>query len=478
VGGSGSAASLVLVGFSFLSPAAEAAWDFTPTLGISQGYIDNVTLEAEGLEAEEWVTRITPGVQVVGNARRFQASLNYALEGLWYRELPSRDQVYHRLNSNAHIPLVGEVFGMDAYGTVSQQIVDPTSELPFTLFSGTENLTDITSVALSPYVQHSFGRGYEFLARYTASRNEWDDPVISDTESGIGLLSLSNSAAPGKFFWSANLRDERVDFGSGADFEFYSGLIELGIRVSQSTRFSVRGGQETISSTSPLAADPMSEEILTAQNDIDDSRWDIGVVHDSGGRGYFELRVGERFFGNTVQLTLQRSLRRMNLRLVYSEDPTTYAFESRYSNSFDFNPSANLQFVPLERFVDEFFVRKNLDGELSISGVRSDFTVGVFADEREFQSSPVVDRVVGGRASGIWRFGSSSRLSFTVEVGREEFEGIDNGDRTLVQLGYGRTLGPRVDFDVTAGRAQRKGVPANLQFEENSVLASLWFRFR
>jgi hypothetical protein len=457
---------LCLLAALAVAPAASAAeWEVLKTLGLTEAYSDNILIDRPGLEEDEWVTRVSPRIQAEATgARGFEASIDYALEALAYQSDSSRNQIFNRLDANARVPLAADVFAVDLYGTVAQQIVDPSAELPFTLLSGTTNLTDVSTVGVAPVVQVEFGDGAAFTARYIAAHNDWDLAEIPDADSRGGLLSLGNSTGTSVLIWGVYLVGEHVDFDTGTMFDLESAQLEFGARLAPQTFLSFRAGREEFQFRSVLQ-----------QSDVDDEVWYVGIVRDLGERSQFEMRVGERFFGDTAVFNFERRSDRINVRITYREEPATYALQSDFGELLDFDGTASLELAPIERFVDQFFINERADFELSREGRRTEYGIGAYDEERLFVDTGQSDVTTGALAYWRWRFGARSRLIIDVFDDEISVLGAESTARKRVELGFEKVLSGGTQLEVAVARTRQEGGDAMFEYEENSFLVSAWF---
>src|SRR5688572_17605371 len=75
--------ALVLLTSASNAAAQARAWSVTPSIGLRGTYTDNVSLTAAP-ERGEFVTQISPAINVNGRGSRFNASLNYTADALFY----------------------------------------------------------------------------------------------------------------------------------------------------------------------------------------------------------------------------------------------------------------------------------------------------------------------------------------------------------------------------------------------------------
>jgi len=87
-------------------PAAALDWDFTPTLGGSATFTDNVNQSANNAESS-FILTATPGFSLQSRgSQRLEAGMFYGLTGVTRTGEGQDDSLYSSLNANANSELV------------------------------------------------------------------------------------------------------------------------------------------------------------------------------------------------------------------------------------------------------------------------------------------------------------------------------------------------------------------------------------
>ncbi|MGH8594973.1 MAG: hypothetical protein ACREV3_14325, partial [Gammaproteobacteria bacterium] len=97
-----------LAGATYFGEDAERVqpgWTVVPELSVKEVFTDNLFLTASA-EEEDFVTELTPRINIYGNARRASVRVNYALQGLLYANNGDENTHFHQLFSAGVFELV------------------------------------------------------------------------------------------------------------------------------------------------------------------------------------------------------------------------------------------------------------------------------------------------------------------------------------------------------------------------------------
>jgi uncharacterized protein (PEP-CTERM system associated) len=160
----------------------QPGWTVVPELSVKEVFTDNLFLSASD-EEEDFVTELTPRINIYGNGRRATVRVNYALQGLLYANNGDQNTHFHQLFSSGVCELVRQLIFIDGGATITQQNLTDTGRGVFTNFgpgtflggvgdniSVTGERETVTTYRLSPYLVHRFGDWADAELRF-----EYDD---------------------------------------------------------------------------------------------------------------------------------------------------------------------------------------------------------------------------------------------------------------------------------------------------------------
>jgi len=321
---------IVVVPFSFFLANNSFAGEitFTPSLGIKESYSDNILLAPKGQEQSESVTEISPAFTFKTRGSHFNASVNYSMQNLLYKNENSRNQTYNKLAATSTSELLDDYFYFDLNANHSQQIINPDQPIGLNHIAITNNTSDVSSYSMAPYIRHSFHNIADILLKYSYSNVDYRrDELIDVTQSGVNLDLASPSKTPG-YSWGLKYLQQKSDYVTGNDSEFIRGSLQLGYRFTSRMHVYASKGKD--------------ENMFTVANnrDISSSFWNAGFDWQPDSRDSVTLQYGERFFGHTAQFGWRHSAKRLTLNAHYEEELSTSALSLLQSQQFS-NASIN-----------------------------------------------------------------------------------------------------------------------------------------
>ncbi len=306
-------AALVLLTMAPDTPAQTRAWTITPSIGLRGTYTDNVSLSAAP-ENGEFVTQISPAISINGRGSRFNASLNYTADALFYARNSDENRLANTLGASANLEAIENFFFIDATGSVSQSYISPFGARPTDIFSLTDNRAETRTFGLSPYVRGQFRDGTSYEVR---NRNTW-------TGADTGALADVQTRQ-----WSASVNSPIRLFGVGVD--------AADNRVSYDVN-DPRPDQETRHVRARLFFQPDASLRLSASAGREENNFTLGQENSYRTYGYgalwqptprttAEFNWERRFFGIARLASLAHRTRLTAWNLSYSRDVSSFQQE-------------------------------------------------------------------------------------------------------------------------------------------------------
>lgn len=210
-----------------LAPSARAGdWVITPRGEDQELFTDNVFLEPTDRRSD-LITTLAPGINITGASPRLSGTLDYSPNFYLFALNPNQDIIGHNLYANGTATLAPNLLYFDLHAYASLQPTTPAlstdlSSLvpssglsavgPTTPFLPTAipkaQLTQVTTVIASPYVQRRFGDYGTGEVRYTFADNNFSGgenllltPAASALQSGSDLTNEGTATfVTGSFF--------------------------------------------------------------------------------------------------------------------------------------------------------------------------------------------------------------------------------------------------------------------------------------
>ena len=473
-------------------------WTVVPELSVKEVFTDNVFLTASD-EEEDFVTELTPRINIYGNAKRASVRVNYALQGLLYANNGDENTHFHQLFSAGVFELVRQLVFIDGSATITQQNRTDTGRGVFTNFgpgtflggvgdniSVTGERTTVTTYGLSPYLVQRLGDWADAELRFgydDVSESDEDEPVdgsrrTTDSTSQRYYAKIESGSRFNELPWSATFERRDIDYENADSTTFQELLGTVGFVYSPELSLVGSLGHEDNSFRS--AGDAGSGII-----------WDVGVRWTPSGRTTLEATYGRRFFGDRYFFNLSHESRRTKWHLSYDEVPYTArdaqideAVAARGGAIPIIDPVTGLPTVSgagIPRLSDEVYVQRRLSGGLVIEAGRNDFDILVFQEERDYQSSGLGDEFWG--ASILWTRNISRLTYLDMSAGwtsvDTNIDSIDERQDDLLGLHVGlrRELGRHLTSTIEYRRVERSSTDPTADLVENRISAGIRLAF-
>lgn len=308
--------ALLVVG----SPAAAQDWDFEPFVELVATYTDNLFLAAEGDETSDYIGQVNPGFRLVNDEGVFTADVYYRMQSLFFSEDSELNTIYHQLAGNGTLTVAPELFYVDLDASINQSVVDPTQAIPLSNVIATQNFGDIALANATPYLIHRFGSSGTYARLdYTYGIGRYDDfedqpfTRVDDFDQSLVGFYLGTDTEETGIEWSARYDLQSVDYEMITDYEYERAGIGVGIPITSSFRLVGFGGLES--------------DVIESREvgGLDSDYWEVGFRINAGEQNTFEIRAGERFFGDTYFGNLEYIGRALTASITYNQNPTTSA---------------------------------------------------------------------------------------------------------------------------------------------------------
>jgi uncharacterized protein (PEP-CTERM system associated) len=183
---------------------------------LGQSLVD-VGGRADGSNGTESVTRVAPSLRITGRSGGLSGSLNYTLAGIYRtgREQSAGSEIQNALEGNLLAELVRGQAYVDGRASISQQAISAFGRPVGDGSAFNRNRTEVSTVALSPYLRGELGGLARYEARVTGTLSASRDPASADSKSALAQLTMA-SARPGLLGWSLLASTQRASFSTAS----------------------------------------------------------------------------------------------------------------------------------------------------------------------------------------------------------------------------------------------------------------------
>lgn len=482
-------------------------WRLTPRLTVSETYTDNIELEPDG--DPDLVTEVSPGLNLSKDTGRSRVELDYQLQGLLFADTSSNNDINHKLFGAGQFELMPDWFYLDTLATYTQRSVNQSGRLSLDTVTGANDLDDVGTLRISPYLAHDFGGQVEVLARYTRDEVRYESSA-SDSHTDSGDIRLSSGRFWRVLTWSLQHNRMRVERGSASNATFESSRADAGYRVTDSFRLLARAGNEDndfstarqIENGSYVAGGALwrpsryygmealyGSDYKTATLRLNPSRrTDVKVT-------YFDRDVGT-VLGPAWDASIRHRGPALTLSASYHEDTVTQQqIEVTRELAGYIDPIAGSIFLggdlsgfdssihaPIFRdqldLVDEVIERRRASGSFAYDTGRSTFSGRIFNERRLLLTSQSRQSTSGGDAS--WRWAWDGTTDFILRGGLvETSRNAANQDDRLwfAQWSVEHDFTPRARGSLELRRTEQESDRAANEYEENRITARVRMEF-
>jgi uncharacterized protein (PEP-CTERM system associated) len=495
-----------------LAPPSKAEWRFTPSVGLTQTYTDNVSLQPGPSARSQWVTEATPGFSLVGDSRRLKLAATSQWHYFAYRDggLPNTADRQHQYNLSAQGIVADDLLYVDAAASGGPHSVSAFGPQVTSNLYSLGNRTEIETWRISPYLLHRFGNSATASLRYT--RDSVDAGAHNLFGSSIGDTVAFNLASGPAFHtlgWGLSYQRQDLDNRLAGESSSESALGSLRYRLTP-----------RLALTATLGYDRYDYQALGGRTE--GRSWSGGFAWNPSRRTSLEASLGRHYYGNTGSLAATHRSRHSVWSINYGDQVITSRSQLLLPAAIDTadlldrlfsvtipDPLARQQAVAaymlatglppsladnVNYLSNRYMRQKLLRASSAFNWSRSTAVLSLFASERNALSSHESDsellgsrlatlndnvRQKGASATYSYRFNSRSMAlaSASATHTRSLTTGIEDRQR-VVRVGLTRQYGAKVRgaFEV---RRQSGGTDAasGRDYRENAISASLSIQY-
>jgi len=483
-----------------------AKWEVLPSVSLEETYSDNISLAPPGSERSDWVTTLTPRIQIRATGDRARLDIQYNPQLLyWANEEHTRAvQLY---TATGTVEFIRRMLFVDVRSSESQEIVSLFGPRPDSNINLTQNRTAVRTNSVSPYLRYEFGSFAQGEARVTFGTVESDAGAdLSNSQTTNIDAKLASGPAYKLLRWNAAYSKSHVDY---KDPKF----VDVDIQ-----KVTV-GAKRLITPQLALLATIGYDDVDYITTDGPAPRgflWSAGAEWNPSARTRLAATAGRRWFGTTGSLDFDHRTRLTVWKLSYAQDISTTTSDFLIPATVDTAGYLNTLFTPgfpdpvarlaavnafiarnalsssFDRPVNFFssvpFLAKRLQGSFGIQGLRNTLLLNLFTERREalapsqpgagdFSESDKT-RQTGGDVAWTHVISPLSSANVSVGISKNDFLGSSRSD-TLKQVraSVTRQFRPRVSGSLNYRRIQNSSSDSGGRYVENAVTVNLTARF-
>ncbi len=441
-------------------PAAAVEWEVEPSIDLAESYTDNLSLQPDGQEVDEFVTEVLPAIRINGIGKQFEVDFEYRLQGLFFSRQDELDEVLDYSRTRGRATLLGESLFIDFAGSLNQQIINPDGRIGISAVSQTGNRSEVGNFSVNPYFQRTIGSATTVQFGYNYGLVEYDDVSLSDSESNGYFATIAGGPPRSAWSWKLTGTDATIDYDSGAEVQLQRVGAEIAWKPGGKTAIFVGGGDENNEFNQLIGA-----------RKIDGAYWNVGLRGQLDKLTTFSISAGEEHFGDSYQFKLLREAGQLTTDISYLEETTTIGRQQQgYEALFQF--LTNITGVELPSSGAEVYVRKRLSGVATLQLARSKLRLNVYDENRDYLTTAAGDSDGVSGAAVSWTWTTKPRNEFSVDLGWQRFElrtNSNNPEDVRFQVRFRREIRDGLYVNFRAWANSRFGTVARSEYDERAV---------
>jgi uncharacterized protein (PEP-CTERM system associated) len=487
-----------------------AEWKIIPSLDVGETYTDNVRLAPSGAEKSDFVTQVSPGILLIGSGPGLKFKANYVMQNLVYARDKDQNTTIHQLNADLNAELVKDFFFFDGRAGINRQNISPFGPQAIDNTNITNNRADVRTYTISPYLRHQFGHIASADLRYSHdSINASTGGLLASHTDRVGF-NLNSGSAFRILGWGLHYNHQKIAYSDlntpTVDTTTSSGNLRY--MLTQTFSLTATGGYE-------------KSTYVSIKEKPEGYFWTAGFSWKPSDRTSVEASAGKRFYGRTFSLAANHRARHTLWTVGYNEDVTTAQSQFLVPVTIDTSgflnqlwltsipdPAVRQQTVDafirstslpaslsqnVNIFTNRFFLQKNLQASVALTGVRNTLVFSLFNTLRYAQTAQGSDGSLFGTsggilddntrqvgASAIWNLKISPRTNANLSTSYSKVTSLSTNrvdNNKTIRLALTKQFAPKLNGGIEVRRLQQNSNQSGGDIRENAIAASISMKF-
>jgi hypothetical protein len=360
-----------------------------PRVDVAAQYVSNLTLAEDGEPQIDMAgLEAAPGIYAAYSSDRAIGALDYSLAARAWED-SEYNNVAQFANANGRWTAVPDWFYLQGAAAYRDAVIDPAISRNFGRLGifGPDNITQVASASITPVLQREVGQ-FVFLARYSYGRvwhfdvpNEDKEVEKQDSVDQAARVSVGTQGRGRPYGVLAFYEWQHTEYESYFPYEYEQTGLEGNALI--------RGGVSFVGSVG-LESDL---EKSTTSGGLDSTFWSAGLKWVPDERTTAEARYGQRFFGDSWSMLINRRQRMFEFDASYNEDPEV---RTRRQSLPEFDPGD----LPTDPSGDDYignagqpYVGKRATAGITAIGARTRLRLAGYRYERDYITGDLTDDV-------------------------------------------------------------------------------------
>lgn len=286
-GAGGRACDVALTAFTFLcfcpGGAAAEEWRIKPSVSAFESFTSNANLDPPGKERADFVTTVSPALDMHRDSPRLTVDLNYALDAIGYVREQDLSEFRNRLNLHSRTTFVPEMVFLDTNAAIAQQRTSSDRPSSGSGLTASTNSGTVYTYRISPSINNHLGTFADSGVRYAFAQTFSDE--LPDTTVHVVEGSLVSGSRFTRLLWAVNADAQK---GSGSrDVSSAHAAVSAEYPINRAFSLFGSAGYEQISDS-------------TLDDEPDGPIGSAGVRVSPGPRSVLEVLYNHRFDSDFV----------------------------------------------------------------------------------------------------------------------------------------------------------------------------------
>jgi len=456
--------------------AIATGWEFSPNITLSEIYLQNSGQALVNQSDNDYITELTPSIELRREGQRVKLNLYYRMQNLWYYNTSDLNNTYNQYTADLSTELVRDIFFLELGATRTQQILDPNSVVTFDNLTTTANRSDVDTYSVKPSLQYQFGSLAKAQASVSYDRVSYDGSNSAGTDDIGYSASLASGDRFDRVSWAGSFNRIEYQRNDNRSDEFTQALLlDFGYQIKKRLTAIAGVGYE-------------DSNIQQSNAGESGGSWKVGAKWDPSLRTSVTGTVGQRFYGNSAFFEVRHKQRKSEWQVSYTENITHVSQLVLGSDLFGNtspppedsalvttgNPSIK-PVINTPSVTTGLFLSKIWNASYQKRTFRSQVNLRGFYEDRDLQVDGDSDKIFGASASLSWAVGSHTTAAISGDLQRQKLvaNGKQDDDIWSAGLELSHELGVNSVASISARRVKRDSPSSPLNYEQNQIGATL-----
>lgn len=361
------------------------------------------------------------------------------------------------------------------------------------------NQASVRSYSISPYLLNRYGNFATSQLRYTHEGVSSNSSLLSSTNTDRLNLQVNSGPRYIRTNWGLQASTQKTTYNDLQSVDQSTASVYGGYGIVPTLRLTATGGYE-------------KNTYFTRGEKPEGAFYNAGFSWTPSSRTSVAATAGHRYFGNTYFLAANHRARNTVFSINYNEDVTSSQGQFESVGLINTSSQLNLLYapqiadsaarqifvdslikqfnlptslaVPINSFTNQYFLQKNFQASVAMSGSRSTL-IGTLFDTRRIPLSEVTfvgrdDNIkqIGASLSGTLQLNGRASAFSTLSVTRNAALTTNRHDTyRLLRVGMTTTFQPRLNGSIEARHSQQSSDFFGGDIRENAITASVLMQF-